>query len=380
VLEVFKAFLILGLSSFGGPAAHIGYFRHEFVERRGWIAEKDFADLVALCQFLPGPASSQLGFAIGLRQAGFAGGVAAFLAFTLPSGLAMILLGLGVAAFGGLDQGLTHGLKLAAVAVIAQAVWAMGKSFCADARKASVMTASAILVLVLPGAIVQLGAIAAGALAGLILSPGAGSTAAEGSTKTNLFAALAALALFGILLLGLPMLEGAEPFAAIYRAGSFVFGGGHVILPLLRAEFVAPGWVDDASFLAGYGAAQALPGPLFTFAGYLGAVMAPEPQGAIGGALGLLAAFLPGFLLLTAALPYWERLKHLEIVRRMLTGVNAAVVGLLLAALYHPVATSSLTGPASFAIALAAFVLLVFLKLPPWIAVALCALSGTLFL
>lgn len=380
IFETFKAFLILGLTSFGGPIAHIGYFRADFVERRRWLTAAEFADLVALCQFLPGPASSQLGFAIGLRQAGMMGGIAAFLGFTLPSALAMILLGFGVLSFGGLHEGLMRGLKLAAVAVIAQAVWGMGKSYCAEAKTASVMAASTALVLVWQAPFAQLAVIGLGALLGGFLRLAPDGLPAKSPTSSNGWMALAALAAFLLLLFGLPLIAGTEPFAAVYRAGSFVFGGGHVVLPLLRSEFVTTGWLDDATFLAGYGAAQALPGPLFTFAGFLGAVMSPTPNGWLGGILALLLVFLPGFLLLMAALPYWERLKHLNGVRHALVGVNAAVVGLLLAALYHPVASSSLTDGASFAIALAAFVLLVFWKLPPWVAVALCAFAGSLFL
>lgn len=380
IFETFKAFLILGLTSFGGPIAHIGYFRTDFVERKRWLTADEFADLVALCQFLPGPASSQLGFAIGLRRAGLMGGIAAFLGFTLPSAVAMILFGFGVLSFGGMNEGLMHGLKLAAVAVIAQAVWGMGKGYCAKAKPASVMAASTTLVLVWQTPFTQLAVISLGALLGMVLRLASNGSPAASSAISNGKAALAALVAFILLLIGLPLIAGAEPFAAIYRAGSFVFGGGHVVLPLLRSEFVTNGWLDDATFLAGYGAAQALPGPLFTFAGFLGTVMSPTPDGWLGGLLALLLVFLPGFLLLMAALPYWEKLKHQNVVRHALAGINAAVVGLLLAALYHPVATSSLTDGPSFAIALAAFVLLVFWELPPWIAVLFCAAVGGLML
>ena len=378
--EVFRAFLQLGLTSFGGPVAHLGYFRDEFVSRRRWIGERTYADLVALCQLLPGPASSQVGVALGIHRAGLAGGAAAWLGFTLPSaaaltGFALMLRRLVVAP----DAGWLHGLKIVAVAVVAQAVWSMGRSLCPDAPRASLAALAAIAMLLFPGAGAQLAVIVAGAAAGacwlrLPASIPESGLAGGVSRKT----AVAAWLLFFLLLFGLPILARATGsntlavFDAFYRAGSLVFGGGHVVLPLLQAEVVPRGWVDNGDFLAGYGAAQAVPGPLFTFAAYLGAVL-----GGVGGALlCTVAIFLPAILLVLGALPFWDRLRAHPAAQSALAGVNAAVVGVLLAALYAPVFTSTVRAPSDFALALGAFALLVFWKVPPFAVVLATVLGG----
>jgi len=382
---VFAVFLKLGLTSFGGPVAHIGYFREEFVARRKWFDDKTYADLVALAQFLPGPASSQVGIAIGLIRAGMLGSLAAWTGFTLPSAIAMVAFAYGVSYLGdGLDSGWLHGLKIAAVAVVANAVLGMMRSLAPDRERATLAVAAAVLVLAMPSAWGQIGAILAGALVGLALFRDGGSAepAARVAAPIGRPAALTALAAFFVLLVALPLAAAAFPaqglqyFDAFYRAGALVFGGGHVILPLLQAEVVPPGWVSDDAFLAGYGAAQAIPGPLFTFAAYLGAMMGPAPNGVAGAALCLVAAFLPSFLLVIGALPFWNDFRGRPGAQAALKGVNAAVVGLLLAALYHPVWTAGILDRADFALAAAAFLLLFMWKTPPWLVVVLCALAG----
>jgi len=384
--EVFRAFLRLGLTSFGGPIAHLGYYREAFVVRRRWLDERAYADLVALCQFLPGPASSQVSIGIGLMKAGLPGAFAAWVGFTLPSALAMTLFGLGVVAYGeSLDAGVLRGLKVVAVAVVAQAVWGMARTLSPDPPRATLAALAAIGVLAWPTAFAQIGVIVAGGLAGLALPRGetdARHAAVEVPVGRGL--ALAALALFFALLFALPALAGAFPAHALaladafYRAGALVFGGGHVVLPLLQAEVVPPGWVTQDAFLAGYGAAQAVPGPLFTFAAYLGAAAGPAPNGWLGAALCLVAIFAPAFLLVVGALPFWDALRRYARMQAALRGVNAAVVGLLLAALYDPVWTSAIRGGADFGLALAAFVLLALWKVPPWLVVIACALGGWL--
>ena len=385
VWEVLLVFLRLGLTSFGGPIAHLGYFHDEFVVRRRWLDEKTYADLVALCQFLPGPASSQVGIAIGLSRAGYLGSLAAWIGFTLPSAIALVLFAYGVEAFSGvLGGGWLHGLKVVAVAVVAQAVLAMMRSLAPDRERATLAVIAAALVLAFPTAAGQIGAILLGAVAGLVLLRG--PTPVDHAAlphPVSRTAGVLALALFFVLLLGLPLLAAAVPnhaltvFEAFYRAGSLVFGGGHVVLPLLQAAVVPPGWVTNDAFLAGYGAAQAVPGPLFTFAAYLGAVMGPQPNGGAGALLCLVAVFLPSFLLVIGALPFWDELRRRRWAQCALTGVNAAVVGLLLAALYQPVWTAGITSAADFALASAAFLLLFMWKTPPWLVVVLCALGGT---
>ncbi|WBU55463.1 chromate efflux transporter [Paracoccus sediminicola] len=380
--EVFGAFLKLGLTSFGGPIAHLGYFRDELVTRRRWLDDDAYADLVALCQFLPGPASSQLGFALGLMRAGWRGALAAFTAFTLPS--ALLLLGFALVARridSAIWDGLLSGLKIVAVAIVAQAVWGMSRSLCPDRPRAAIAIGAVVALAALPGAAGMIGAIGIGALAGLAL-PLAGDSPRGLHLRLPVRRAQAviAAALFLGLLGLLPLLTGAgQAFALLdgfYRAGALVFGGGHVVLPLLQAETVATGWVSPDSFLAGYGAAQAVPGPLFTFAAYLGAVLEPKPNGLAGAALALAALFLPGFLLLIAALPLWDRLRRMRPARAAMSGANAAVVGILGAALYDPVFTGAIHSRADFALALICAAFLMIWRAPPWSVVLLAALGG----
>lgn len=382
--EVFRAFLKLGLTSFGGPIAHLGYFRDEFVVRRRWIDEAGYADLVALCQFLPGPASSQVGFALGLLRGGALGALAAWAAFTLPSALLLLAFAYGATAFAGpTGAGLLHGLKLVAVAVVAQAVWGMARSLAPDRERATIALAAVLLVAFVAGSWGQVGALALGALAGLKFCRGAPAAAVGHlAFPVSRRVGAACLILFAALLLLLPLLTrglgsgGLALFDAFYRAGSLVFGGGHVVLPLLRAEVVQPGWVTDNAFLAGYGAAQAVPGPLFAFAAYLGAVMMPEPNGLLGAAIALAGLFLPGLLLVVGALPFWDALRLKPLAQASMRGANAAVVGVLGAALYDPVWTSAVYAPADFALALLGFVLLAVWRTPPWIIVLLSAAGG----
>ena len=384
--EVLLVFTRLGLTSFGGPVAHLGYFREEFVRRRRWLDDASYADLVALCQFLPGPASSQVGIAVGLTRAGYAGALAAWVGFTLPSALAMILFGYGIAAFGdGAGAGWLHGLKAAAVAVVAQAVLGMARTLAPDRARATLAVLAAVLVLAVPSSLGQIGAIILGGVIGLALPRGEATaqTAALPLTVSRRVGA-ALLALFFALLIGLPLLAAALPaqglreFAAFYQAGSLVFGGGHVVLPLLQASVVPSGWVSPDAFLAGYGAAQAVPGPLFTFAAFLGTVMTTPPSGVLGAAICLVAIFLPSFLLVIGGLPFWDALRRHDVAQAALRGVNAAVVGLLLAAFYRPVWTAGITAAADFAIAIAAFLLLFMWQMPPWLVVILSAVAGAL--
>ena len=376
----------LGLTSFGGPVAHIGYFREAYVVRKRWLDEETSAGLVALCQFLPGPASSQLGIAIGIRRAGLLGGFAAWFAFTLPSAAALILFAYGVQSLGDqTDAGWLHGLKVVAVAVVALALWGMARTLAPDRPRVTIAALAAIALLAAPGIAAQLAVIAGGGLLGLALlrSDASQPQQADVQCGTPWLAVVALLAFFA-LLIALPVaarvvdngpLTVADSF---YRAGSLVFGGGHVVLPLLEAEVVPPGWVTRDEFIAGYGAAQAVPGPLFTFAGYLGAAMEVVSPRWLGGLLALGAIFLPSFFLVVGVLPFWERLRGLVRVRRALMGVNAAVVGLLLAALYDPVWTSAVRAPEDFALAVGAFALLAFWRVPPWAVVALAAGAGAL--
>lgn len=384
VLEVLWVFLRLGLTSFGGPVAHLGYFHAEFVQRRRWLAEQDYADLVALCQFLPGPASSQFGIAVGLGRAGWLGALAAWVGFTLPSAVLLIAFALGLEALAGpVASGAIHGLKVVAVAVVAQAVWGMAKSLCPDRLRAGIALAAAGVAVLLPGAGGQLGAIALGGLVArwaLPMTPLPAAAHLDYGVSRRQGAAL--LALFGLLLVVLPLLAaftggvGLAVVAVFFKAGALVFGGGHVMLPLLQAGVVPPGWVSNEAFLAGYGAAQAVPGPLFTFAAYLGAAMGPPLGGWAGGLVLLLAIFVPAFLLIVGALPFWEALRHRDGIRRALAGVNAAVVGILGAALYDPVWAGAIHSRADFCLALAAYGLLVVGRVPPVAVVAFCALAG----
>jgi chromate transporter len=384
--EVFVVFLRLGLTSFGGPIAHLGYFHNDFVVRRKWLEEKTYADLVALCQFLPGPASSKIGIAVGLSRAGYLGALAAWAGFTLPSAVALVLFAYGVAALGGsLGSGWLHGLKVAAVAVVAQAVLSMMRSLAPDRERATLAVVAAALVLAIPSAWGQIGAILFGGLVGVtLLRVSAPIDHVAMPHAVSRTVAILAIALFFVILLGLPLVLAVFPshsvrlFEAFYRAGSLVFGGGHVVLPLLQASVVPPGWVTNDTFLAGYGAAQAVPGPLFTFSAYLGAVMGPEPNGWLGACLCLVAMFLPSFLLVIGPLPFWDDLRRRDWARSALRGVNAAVVGLLLAALYNPVWTAGITGAADFALAAIAFLLLFMWHVPPWLVVFLSAVGGVL--
>lgn len=384
VLEVLLAFLKLGLTSFGGPVAHLGYFRAEFVERRGWLDDKSYSDLVALCQFLPGPASSQVGMALGLGRAGWGGAIAAWIGFTLPSAVALILFAVGVTRWEALLQsGAVQGLKVVAVAVVAQAVWGMAKSLCPDRLRAGVAIAAALLVLAIPSAMGQVAAIIAGAVVGRwALKFDHLPPAQHRDYGVSKVAGAVLLGLFVVLLVILPLLVAAvhstalSVIATFYQAGALVFGGGHVVLPLLQAGVVPSGLISNDIFLAGYGAAQAVPGPLFTFASFLGATM-PSPFGGwLGGLTLLLVIFLPASLLVIGALPFWETLRQRDGVQRAMAGVNAAVVGVLLAALYDPVWTSAIHSTADFGLALAAFGLLVYARLSPVLIVALAAVAG----
>ncbi|HQZ13407.1 MAG TPA: chromate efflux transporter [Devosia sp.] len=382
--EVFATFLKLGLTSFGGPIAHLGYFRDELVTRRKWIGEAGYAELVALCQFLPGPASSQVGFAMGLLRAGPLGALAAFIGFTLPSAILLVAFAYGAALFGGpMGEGVIAGLKIVAVAVVAQAVWGMARSLTPDRERASIALVAVLLVIVPGGSLGQLAAIAVGAMFGLWLcrdgaAPSSGMVRFPVSRRAGGFA----LAAFVVLMIGLPLIaplvgwRALDVFSAFYRAGSLVFGGGHVVLPLLEAEVVTTGWVSHDQFLAGYGAAQAVPGPLFTFAAYLGAVLASPPNGVVGAMLALTAIFLPGFLILVGVMPFWDAFRMRPAAQAMVRGANAAVVGILGAALYDPVFVSAVVDPRSFALALACFVLLVAWKAPPWSVVLVGAVGG----
>jgi chromate transporter len=388
--DVFRIFLRLGLTSFGGPVAHLGYFRAEFVGRRHWLDEAAFADIVALCQFLPGPASSQVGISIGIMRAGLPGALAAWLGFTMPSAIAMCAFGYGVGWEGDLSHAAwLHGLKIVAVAVVANALWGMARNLCPDATRATIAVAASVAVIATPSAAGQVGAIIGGGLIGWWILKGAdvGSGSAALTIRIPRAWSWPAGILFFLLLIGLPLLragvasQALAQFDSFYRSGALVFGGGHVVLPLLQAELVPRGWVSNDAFLAGYGAAQAMPGPLFTFSAYLGTVMRPAPHGWLGALICLVAIFLPSFLLLIAALPYWETLRRMPAVQSVLRGVNAAVVGILLAALYNPVWTSAILSPRDFAIGIVAFLALAVWAIPPWLvviagAIATAALSA----
>lgn len=389
-LQLFLIFLRLGLTSFGGPVAHLGYFRAEFVQRRRWLSERAYADLVALCQFLPGPASSQVGMALGLVRGGWGGALAAWAGFTLPSALLLAVLAVGLSARGDLvPQGMLHGLKVVAVAVVAQAVWGMARTLCKGPARMAFMLVSAAVLWRWSGVGAQVGVMLLAGLLGWVLwgrGAGVGTAHADAPLPLPLGRRGGAvlLALFGALLVLLPLVAHAGPgrlwalVDAFYRTGALVFGGGHVVLPLLQAEVVQTGWVAPDAFLAGYGAAQAAPGPLFTFAAFLGASVQGWPSGALGAAVCLVSIFLPAFLLVAGALPFWEPLRASRAAQGALAGVNAAVVGLLLAALIDPVGTSALHGWADAALALAAFWALQRAKLPPWAVVLACGVLGWL--
>lgn len=381
IVEIFIVSLKLGLTSFGGPIAHLGYFHEEYVRRRKWLDERSYADLVALCQFLPGPASSQAGIGIGVLRAGLPGGIASFLGFTLPSVIALVLFAFMLQRLNIGDAGWIHGLKLAAVAVVAQAVLGMGQKLASGRSKATIAIIAAAIALLWQSAISQVLIIAAAAIAGQFLFRNAEtSVAADVRIRVSRTTGFVCLALFAGLLLVLPILRELSSshwiavFDSFYRSGSLVFGGGHVVLPLLDREIVAAGWVSAEQFLAGYAAAQAVPGPLFTFSSYLGAAMG----GWFGALLATAAIFLPAFLLIVGALPFWDALRSMPRMQAAMAGMNAAVVGILLAAFYDPIWTSAILSPIDFAAASILFAMLVYWKVPPWIVVLTGALGGML--
>ncbi|TBU72641.1 chromate efflux transporter [Phytopseudomonas daroniae] len=385
---IFLVFLRLGLTSFGGPVAHLGYFREEFVSRRRWLSEASYVELIALCQFLPGAASSQVGMAIGLSQAGYRGALAAWVGFTLPSAVLLMLFAQGISGHGdALASGALHGLKIVAAAVVAQAVWGMANTLCPDMPRRLLMVIAACAAFLLPGAWGQLAVILGAGLAGCALLKPV-EKAAQDALPIDISPQAGALwlALFVALLLGLPVLAHLLEnqilglLDAFYRTGSLVFGGGHVMLPLLQAEVVANGWVSSDLFLAGYGATQAVPGPLFTFAAFLGSAMQTPLSGWIGGLLCLLAIFAPSFLLLVGVLPFWARLRTRPRVQAAMLGVNAGVVGLLLATLYQPVGTSAILSLWDFVLAVVALIALMACKFPPWLVVLAGAAVGWLVL
>jgi chromate transporter len=381
-LEVFATFLKLGLTSFGGPVAHIGYFREEIVVRRGWLDDAAFTDLVALCQFLPGPASSQVAFSLGLIRARYWGALAAWAGFMLPSAVLMTAFAYGVAEFAGpIGSGVVRGLKLVAVAIVAQAVWGMAATLCSDRPRASIACVAAVILLFSNTSIAQIGVILLGGVAGFWLCRTSAPMAERPlAIPVSRRAGILILAVFFGLLALLPALgtrfQTIELFDAFYRSGALVFGGGHVVLPLLSKAFVTPGWVSQDSFLAGYGAAQAVPGPLFTFAAYLGAVGKPSPHGIAGAVLGIVGIFLPGILILLGTLPFWDTVRQRVGSQAVMRGVNAAVVGLLGAALYSLLWVNSIRSSGDFALALAGFVLLTAWRTPPLLVVILGALGG----
>lgn len=381
-LTILLVFLRLGCTCFGGPIAHLGYFRAEFVERRKWLAEQAYVDLVALSQFLPGPASSQTGFGIGLMRGGLPGALAAWTGFTLPSAILLVLFAFGAGGISdsAVGAGVLHGLKLVAVAIVAQAVLGMARSLCPDRVRASIATVALIVMLVAPWSLLQIGTIVAGGIAGWVLCRGDRTVATDGFILpvSRRFGTACLVAFFALLAFAFVPLPGGPLalFGAFYRSGALVFGGGHVVLPLLRDAVVMPGWVSDSSFLAGYGAAQAVPGPLFTFAAFLGAVASVPPGGVAGAVVALVAIFVPGLLALLGSLPFWHALRERPTAQAAMRGTNAAVVGLLGAALYNPVWTSAVKEPLDFAVAAAAFVLLIAWRAPPLLVVALAAAAG----
>jgi chromate transporter len=383
LLEVFLVALRLGLTSFGGPIAHLGYFRAEYVVKRRWLDDPTYADLVALSQFLPGAASSKVGMSVGVLRAGLLGGLVAWLGFTLPSAVALTAAAIALRGAGADTVRLLHGLEVAAVAIVAQAVWGMARRLAPDRPRAAIAIAATVAVALLPTSVGQVTVIAVAGLIGWrFLRSGGVDGRAWASVRVPRSLAALAWVLLLVLLVGLPLarnLVSSQPLAmadSFYRAGALVFGGGHVVLPLLQSEVVPPGWVDQDQFLAGYGLAQAVPGPLFTFSGYLGAAMKPEPNGVLGAVIALIAIFLPSMLLTVGALPWWGALRTRPSAQAALRGVNAAVVGILLAALYDPLWTSAIQRPADVALAVAAFVLLVGWRWPSWIVVLLAGAAG----
>ena len=386
LFEVLWIFLKLGFTSFGGPIAHLGYFHDEFVLRRKWLDEHAYADLVALCQFLPGPASSQVGMALGFSRAGYFGAIAAWIGFTLPSAALLVLFAFGISSLTGtIHLSYLHGLKIVAVSIVAHAIWGMSTKLCPDKIRATMAVVAAILASLMTSALAQIGIIVAGGAIGIALLKNNDQLPhSPFSTKSSRRAGTFLLAVFAVILIGLPLLASLynnvalKQFDSFYRAGSLVFGGGHVVLPLLKNEVVTSGWVSNESFMAGYGAAQAIPGPLFSFSAYLGAVSSVQPSGIIGALICLIAAFLPSFLLVLGVLPFWENLRKFDQMKFAMKGINATVVGLLLAAFYNPVWTSAIFTAKDFAIAIGAFLLLMFWKAPSWLVVILTAVAAGL--
>lgn len=387
LFEIFSAFAKLGLTSFGGPVAHMSFFRAEFVEKRKWLADDAYADLVALCQFLPGPSSSQVGFALGVQRGGLLGGVAAFLAFTLPSALFLVLFALYAQTLSGnFGNGLIHGLKIVAAAVVAQAILSMATSLCKTQATATIAVLALLIVTLFSGPLGQVAAITFGAFAGMLVNkPENAHTFQDKSAKlTSAIGGYIALAIFCTLLIFLPILAQftsdlrIQLLDSFFRAGALVFGGGHVVLPLLETEVVGTGIVNKDSFLAGYGMTQAVPGPIFSFAAFLGAASAPMPGALLNAAIATTAIFLPGFLLVYAMLPHWQKFRNWQSAKSILTGANAAVVGLLAAAFFAPIWQSTVLTTLDFALVVAAFLLLMIYKLPPWLVVLLGAIVGTL--
>ncbi|MCD9020989.1 chromate efflux transporter [Cohnella silvisoli] len=382
-LEVGITALKLGLTSFGGPVAHIGYFREQYVERKKWLSDEAFGDLTALCQFLPGPASSQLGIAIGIGRAGFLGGIMAWLGFTLPSALLLMAFAFGMQGSGFADAGWLQGLKLAAVAVVAQAVWSMAKSLTPDRPRILLAAFTASFAILVPGTVGQIVPIALCGIAGaFILKPQAVISQNERQLTGKGITAGLFLLLFITLLILLPIMAtlNHNPLLELadigYRAGALVFGGGHVVLPMLHDNILSTGLVNEQQFMAGYGAAQAVPGPLFTFAAYLGAVSASGIEGVIRAAVIVIFIFLPSFLLVAGVMPFWSRLRTQRRTRAVLNGVNASVVGILFAALYNPVWTSTVHDKVDLIFVGIGFLLLVIWKCPPWLLVTLAAVFG----
>jgi chromate transporter len=382
-LEVLLAFTKMGVTSFGGPIAHLGYFRNEFVVRRRWLDEHTYGELVALAQFLPGPASSQVGFSLGILRAGLPGAVAAWVAFTLPSALLLLSFAALAGSLGGsMAVTIMHGLKLVSVSIVAQAVWSMARALCPDLQRVLIACVTGAAILLLSTPLTQTAAIVLGGIAGVLLVPTQAMPASQLPQLITRKAGTIALALFAALFIGLLVLRSYRPdglvamFEAFYRSGALVFGGGHVVLPLLHGSFVTNGWVSNDAFLAGYGAAQAVPGPLFTFAAYLGAVASPSPQPVMGAAIGIAGIFLPGLLMMSGALPFWGAMRSHPSARRAMAGANAAVVGLLAAALCTPVWTGAVFDVADAVLAVGGFVLLVFFRLPPLIVVVLTVVAS----
>ena len=388
LIEVFVIFLRLGFTSFGGPIAHLSYFHDEFVKKRRWMNEHGYADLVALCQFLPGPASSQVGMAIGLSRAGIPGAIAAWIGFTMPSAILLVLFAMGLSSFeNGISASALHGLKVVAVAVVAQALWGMGKNLCPDKQRATIAVLASIVTMQTSSAFFQVGVIAAGGIVGCLYLRKSNELP-HTPIKYNVSKATGAvfLTVFLLMLGGLPLVSQLvnsdllKLFDGFFRAGSLVFGGGHVVLPLLQAEVVPTGWVTNDAFMAGYGAAQAIPGPLFSFSAFLGAIATVSPSIWIGAGMCLVAAFLPSFLLIIGALPFWEKFREHKEMRFAMQGINAAVVGVLLSAFYHPVWTSSIHNAKDFGLAAFGFLLLVFWKAPSWLVVVVSAVIAGLLL